>query len=227
MIFRPPTCERKWERSNLTKLALKFHFLKDQKVGLPKDLTQNFKMCSLYWNKFCFFNVMYRVSFQGAKVCEFFDIDISMKLRVNLKNCKKTGVLSIVENSLWNCVILSPCLDELITGQDHEQSECETIYSSNLSSRKSGFRWRLKWSKYWTAVSRLHVKYSYYSNQNHEIISRGLRIKWRKVSRFWNSGNSKTKKTSESQNTKKSTSTWLNAWTSWAENKSFETHLLA
>ena len=32
---------------------------------------------------------------------------------------------------------------------------------------------------------------------------------------------------SENQNTKKSTSTWLNIWTSWAENKNFETHLLA
>ena len=92
---------------------------------------------------------MYRVGFQGAKICEFFDIEISMKLRVNLKNEKKKLMsLSIVENSLSNCVILSPCLDELITGQDHEQSECETIYSPNLSSRRSGFRWRLKWSKY-------------------------------------------------------------------------------
>ena len=31
---------------------------------------------------------------------------------------------------------------------------------------------------------------------------------------------------SENQNTKKSTSTWLNVWTSWAENNNFETSLL-
>ena len=35
------------------------------------------------------------------------------------------------------------------------------------------------------------------------------------------------KENSENQNTKKSTSTWLNVWTSWVENKSFETNLLA
>ena len=29
---------------------------------------------------------------------------------------------------------------------------------------------------------------------------------------------------SENQNTKKSTSTWCNVWTSWAENKNFETN---
>ena len=31
----------------------------------------------------------------------------------------------------------------------------------------------------------------------------------------------------EDQNTKKSTSTWLNVGTSWTENKNFETNLLA
>ena len=36
------------------------------------------------------------------------------------------------------------------------------------------------------------------------------------------------KENSENQNTKKkSTSTWLNVWTSWAESKNFETNLLA
>ena len=44
--------------------------------------------------------------------------------------------LSILENSLSNCVILSPFLDELITGQDHEQSECETIYSKPIIAEK-------------------------------------------------------------------------------------------
>jgi len=32
------------------------------------------------------------------------------------------------------------------------------------------------------------------------------------------------KECSEMQNTKKSTSTWLNVWTSWAEYKDFETN---
>ena len=41
------------------------------------------------------------------------------------------------------------------------------------------------------------------------------------------SGDSRTKENSENQNTEKSTSTWLNVWTSWAENKNFETNLLA
>ncbi|CAH3158175.1 unnamed protein product [Porites lobata] len=35
------------------------------------------------------------------------------------------------------------------------------------------------------------------------------------------------KENSENQNTKKSTSTWLNVWTSWAESKNFETNLLS
>ena len=34
------------------------------------------------------------------------------------------------------------------------------------------------------------------------------------------------KENSENQNTKKSISTWLNVWTSWIENKNFETNLL-
>jgi len=35
------------------------------------------------------------------------------------------------------------------------------------------------------------------------------------------------KESSENQNTEKSTATWLNVWTSWAENKNFKTNLLA
>ena len=35
------------------------------------------------------------------------------------------------------------------------------------------------------------------------------------------------KENSENQNTKKSTSTWMNVWTSWAESKKFETNLLS
>ena len=35
------------------------------------------------------------------------------------------------------------------------------------------------------------------------------------------------KENSENQNTKKSTSTWLNVWTSWAESKNFETNLVS
>ena len=34
------------------------------------------------------------------------------------------------------------------------------------------------------------------------------------------------KQNSENQNTKKSTLTWLNVWTSWAKNKNFETNNL-
>ena len=35
------------------------------------------------------------------------------------------------------------------------------------------------------------------------------------------------KENSENQNKKKSTSTWLNVWTTWAESKNFETDLLS
>ena len=35
------------------------------------------------------------------------------------------------------------------------------------------------------------------------------------------------KENSENQNTEKITLPWLNVWTSWAENKTFETNLLA
>ena len=35
------------------------------------------------------------------------------------------------------------------------------------------------------------------------------------------------KENSGNQNTKKSTSTWLNVWTSWAKSKNFESNLLS
>ena len=53
--------------------------------------------------------------------------------------------------------------------------------------------------------------------QNREIISsHELR---KKISRFWKQEIKELKENSENQNTEKSTSTWRNVWTSWAENK--------
>ena len=61
--------------------------------------------------------------------------------------------------------------------------------------------------------------------QNHQIISsHELR---KKISRFWNQEIQELKENLENQNTEKSTSTWLNVWTSWVENKNFETNLFA
>ena len=63
--------------------------------------------------------------------------------------------------------------------------------------------------------------------QNRQIISsHELRKNGGKISRFWNQKNQELKENSENQNTEKSTSTWLNEWTSWAENKNFKTNLL-
>ena len=63
---------------------------------------------------------------------------------------------------------------------------------------------------------------------NHQIISSYvLRKNGGKVSRFLNQEIQELKQNSENQNTEKSTSTWLNVWTSWAENKNFKTNLLA
>ena len=60
--------------------------------------------------------------------------------------------------------------------------------------------------------------------QNHLIIwSHELR----KISRFWNQEIQELKENSEKQNTEKRRSTWLNVCTSWAENKNFQTNLLA
>jgi len=62
--------------------------------------------------------------------------------------------------------------------------------------------------------------------QNHQIISRHeLRKNGGKISRFLNQEIQELKENSENQNTEKRTSTWLNVWTSWAENKNFKTNL--
>ena len=64
--------------------------------------------------------------------------------------------------------------------------------------------------------------------QNHLIISsHELRKTGGKISRFWNQVIQELKENSEKQNTEKRRSTWLNVCTSWAENKNFETSLLA
>ena len=57
--------------------------------------------------------------------------------------------------------------------------------------------------------------------QNHQIIlSHELHKNSGKIqSRFWNQEIQKQKENWENQNTEKSTSTWVNVWTSWAENK--------
>ena len=63
---------------------------------------------------------------------------------------------------------------------------------------------------------------------NHQIISsHELRKNGGKISRFWNQEIQELKENSENQNTEKSTATWLNAWTSWADNKNFKINLLA
>ena len=64
--------------------------------------------------------------------------------------------------------------------------------------------------------------------KNHQIIlSHELRKNGGKISRFLNQEIEELKKNLENQNTEKSTSAWLNIWTSWAENKNFKTNLLA
>ena len=75
----------------------------------------------------------------------------------------------------------------------------------------------------------LHVKITVTMvTQNHQIISsHELRKNGGKISRFWNQEIQELKENSENQNTEKSTSTWLNVWTTWAENKNFKTNLLA
>ena len=62
---------------------------------------------------------------------------------------------------------------------------------------------------------------------HHIILSHELLKNGGKIPRFWNQEIQELKEKSENQNTKKSTSTWLNVWTSWAENKNFESNLLA
>ena len=64
--------------------------------------------------------------------------------------------------------------------------------------------------------------------QDRQIISsHELRKNGGKMSRFWNQEIQEPKENSENQNTEESTSTWLNVWTSWAENKNFNTNFLA
>ena len=61
----------------------------------------------------------------------------------------------------------------------------------------------------------LHVKITVSMvTPNHHIISpHELRKNGGKISRFWNQEIQELKENSENQNTKKSTSTWLNVWT--------------
>ena len=62
---------------------------------------------------------------------------------------------------------------------------------------------------------------------NHQIISsHELRKNGGKISGFWNQEIKERKENSKNQNTEKRRSTWLNVWTSWAENKEFKTNLL-
>ena len=83
-------------------------------------------------------------------------------------------------------------------------------------------------------VSQLNLKYLRAKitvtmvTQNHQIISsHELRKNGGKISTFGNQEIQELKENSENQNTEKSSSTWLNVWTSWAEKKNFETKLLA
>ena len=63
--------------------------------------------------------------------------------------------------------------------------------------------------------------------QNHQIISsHELRKNGGMICTFWNQEIQELKENSENQNTEKITSTWLNVWTSWTENKNFKTDLL-
>ena len=66
------------------------------------------------------------------------------------------------------------------------------------------------------------------SPNNHQIISsHELRKNGGKISTFWNQEIQELKENSENQNIEKSTSTWLNLWASWAENKNSKINLLA
>ena len=68
--------------------------------------------------------------------------------------------------------------------------------------------------------------YSYYGNpKSPNNVAARITQKWRID--FENQENQELKENSENQNTEKSTSTWLNVWTSWVENKNFETNLFA
>ena len=59
-----------------------------------------------------------------------------------------------------------------------------------------------------------------------KIMNSSRRVNFEKMAErlpdFVNSGDSRTKRNSVNQNTKKSTSTWPNVWTRWAKNKNVE-----
>ena len=82
-----------------------------------------------------------------------------------LKIAKNFTSRSLLDNSFAKCVMLPPCLDELTTVQDYEQSECEAIYFSNLLPRKSLSRWQLRWSRF-----------AYYQNYATKAPSSRIRI---------------------------------------------------
>ena len=66
--------------------------------------------------------------------------------------------------------------------------------------------------------------YCFHSKQNLEANSKAMteRYPYFQVEEI-----QELKENSVNQNTKKSTSTWLNVWTSWAESRNFETNLLS
>ena len=59
-------------------------------LDLPEDFTQK-KKCVLSSEISFAFQVMLRVGSQGAKTCQFFNVQIFMKLCIDekIKNCKK------------------------------------------------------------------------------------------------------------------------------------------
>ena len=67
----------------------------------------------------------------------------------------------------------------------------------------------------------LHVKITVTMvTQNHQIISsHELRKNGGKILRFWNQEIQELKENSENWNAEKSTSTWLNVWTSWPKTR--------
>ena len=68
----------------------------------------------------------------------------------------------------------------------------------------------------------------YYGNQNQEIISsRGYEKMAERFPDFEIQKIQQLEENSENQNTKKSTSTWLNVWTSWSKKEIFQTNLPA
>ena len=66
--------------------------------------------------------------------------------------------------------------------------------------------------------------YSFHGNQNHEGNSKTMVERYPD---FQVQEIQELEQNSENQNKKKSTTTWLNVWTSWAKSKNFETNLLS